>query len=228
MLEQNRVLENGPGYDDSEIASKRRPRYRGLTERSFGLLLSFLSLEPEIAAKNYELIRRNLVRYFQLRGCCSAEDLADEAFDAVADKLARGQEIHAEDPCRYFYGVARNILKAYQRRQERRVGSLDCLLPGHLAWREPIESSQYGPEIQQTHSQLETLMDCVDELPESSRELILGYYARRGIAKREYRKALADRLGISVNTLRIRTHRIRMDLRRRHLSRLKHAEDRCF
>jgi len=124
--------------------------------------------------------------------------------------------------------VARNVVKEYHRRRERRITSLDCVLPGDLPCQGPIESSRYRSEMQQAEMQMETLLKCVDELPESSRELILGYYARRGIAKIENRKALADRLGISLNTLRIRACRIRMDLRRRHLGHLACDENRQF
>jgi DNA-directed RNA polymerase specialized sigma24 family protein len=59
---------------------------------------------------------------------------------------------------------------------------------------------------------LECLERCVQELKPPQRELIVEYYADTGRRKIERRRALARRLGISMNALAIRACRIREGL----------------
>ena len=53
---------------------------------------------------------------------------------------------------------------------------------------------------------------CLDHLPASTRELVLEYYRHEKRAKIDHHMALAQRLGIAVNALRIRAHRVRKHL----------------
>jgi DNA-directed RNA polymerase specialized sigma24 family protein len=50
------------------------------------------------------------------------------------------------------------------------------------------------------------------KLSDESRELIVAYYREQQRAKIKLRKELAERLGIPLNALRIRAHRIRAKL----------------
>ena len=59
---------------------------------------------------------------------------------------------------------------------------------------------------------LECLERCVQELKPPQRELIVEYYVDTGRRKIERRRALARRLGISMNALAIRACRIRESL----------------
>jgi DNA-directed RNA polymerase specialized sigma24 family protein len=52
----------------------------------------------------------------------------------------------------------------------------------------------------------------MNQLTPESRELVLEYYPEEKQAKIDRRKELADRLGIAVNALRIRAHRVRASL----------------
>ncbi len=52
----------------------------------------------------------------------------------------------------------------------------------------------------------------MQSLPAENRELIIEYYQEEKRAKIDRRKNLAERLGVPLNALRIRAHRIRAKL----------------
>jgi DNA-directed RNA polymerase specialized sigma24 family protein len=54
--------------------------------------------------------------------------------------------------------------------------------------------------------------ECLERLREKERTLILDYYQEEGHAKIENHKEMAARMGIPLNALRIRVHRIRVRL----------------
>ena len=58
----------------------------------------------------------------------------------------------------------------------------------------------------------ECLQSCLQRLSPENRKLILGYYAKEKQAKIDYRRELAQRLVISVETLRVKVYRIRVSL----------------
>jgi DNA-directed RNA polymerase specialized sigma24 family protein len=58
----------------------------------------------------------------------------------------------------------------------------------------------------------ECLDQCVLQLTRNNRELVIEYYQDDKRAKIEHRKALAEKLGVAQNALRIRAHRIRQTL----------------
>jgi len=58
----------------------------------------------------------------------------------------------------------------------------------------------------------ECLEHCLEHLPSTNRQLVLEYYRQERKAKIDHRKLLAAELGIAVNALRIRAHRIRRSL----------------
>jgi DNA-directed RNA polymerase specialized sigma24 family protein len=64
----------------------------------------------------------------------------------------------------------------------------------------------------QKELEYECLERCMEKLAPGNRELMLEYYQRERQAKIDHRKQLAARLGIAVNALRIRAHRIRQSL----------------
>jgi DNA-directed RNA polymerase specialized sigma24 family protein len=65
------------------------------------------------------------------------------------------------------------------------------------------------------------LRECLGSLPKESRELIIEYYREEGRAKIDDRKALAEKLGISLNALFSRAKRIRDRLEQCLTRRLK-------
>jgi DNA-directed RNA polymerase specialized sigma24 family protein len=165
-----------------------------LTQDDFDALLGWLDPNREAAALKYETIRLRLIKIFACRGCSEAEDLADETINRVTSKLHDIQTSFTGEPARYFYGVANKIHLEYLRRKPPPV--------------------QPEPRIEYAESEMEyrCLDHCVEKLTTEHRELVLSYYQEQKHAKIEHRKVLASKLGIAVNALRIRAHRIRVTL----------------
>src|SRR5206468_762517 len=118
--------------------------------------------------------------------------------DRLARRLDAGE--HIEPLQSYCFGIARLLLFEVQRTKQHHATALDQLTRARIA-------SNTGEAV--THDLLET---CLDRLPAESRRLVLDYYQgeKRGLIER--RKALADRLGIPINALRLRASRIRLQL----------------
>jgi DNA-directed RNA polymerase specialized sigma24 family protein len=166
-----------------------------LTQESFDALLAWLDPNRDVAAKKYETIRTRLIKIFSCRGCLEAEDLADETINRVTSKLPEIHETFSGEPARYFYGVGNKIHLEYSRRKPRSM---------------PLEPAQENrDEVEREYQCLER---CLDKLTPDSRELVLEYYREEKQAKIVHRRRLAEQLGIAVNALRIRAHRIRASL----------------
>lgn len=162
-----------------------------LTQEAFDALLGWLDPNREAAALKYETVRLRLIKIFACRGCSEAEDLADETINRVTSKLPEIQPGFEGDPARYFYAVAKKILLEHSRPKATPP------LP---------QQSSDDEESELMYQRLEL---CLEKLTPGNRELVLGYYQEEKHAKIENRKALAAGLGIAVNALRIRAHRIR-------------------
>lgn len=165
-----------------------------MTQEAFDALLAWLDPERERAGKRYEDIRRRLVKIFAYRGCREPEDLADETINRVAKRVGEIAGTYSGDPSLYFYGVANKVHHESLRKK----------LPPPLP---PPEPSQ---EIELEYECLEL---CMGTLNADSRELVLQYYHGEKRARIERRRAMAERLGIPLNALRIRAHRLRVALR---------------
>jgi len=66
------------------------------------------------------------------------------------------------------------------------------------------------PGAQET--EYECLDRCMRQLTPNNRELVLQYYQQEKRDKIDHRRDLAEQLGIALNALRIRAHRIRASL----------------
>src|SRR5262249_38978943 len=150
----------------------------------------------DVAGQKYETIRLRLIKIFVCRGCVEPEDLADETINRVTGKLNEIETGYAGDPALYFYGVANKVHLEYLRRKPAPV-------------QPPMRSDT--AEIELEHHCLDR---CVGKLSPDNRSLVLEYYQDEKQAKIEHRKLLAEQLGIALNALRIRAHRLRAALHR--------------
>jgi RNA polymerase sigma factor (sigma-70 family) len=166
-----------------------------LTPANFDALLAWLHPERERAALKYEQIRLRMIRIFICRGSAIAEELADRTFDRVMRKLPDFVGYYSGDPALYFYGVAKNIFRESLRDETTNV------LPS------PKQSPTEDDAVE-----YDCLDKCMDELPPESRRLVLSYYEETRQKKIDSRKRLAEELGIDLNALRIRVHRLRVRL----------------
>jgi DNA-directed RNA polymerase specialized sigma24 family protein len=179
-----------------------------LTQDAFDKLLKWLDSDRDRAGRKYETIRLRLIKIFTCRGCSEAEDLADETINRVAAKLDTLEWEGDGDRARYFYAVAQKVYLEHLRNSKNRHGGIpfDCADETSVVI---IKSDT--DEIESEYACLER---CLENLPINNRRLVLEYYHQERKAKIDHRKMLADELGIAVNALRIRAHRIRLTLER--------------
>lgn len=169
-----------------------------LTEQSLAGFLSVLDEDPERAGEQYETIRRKLVKFFEWRGSTTSAELADETLNRLMRKIDEGEAIR--NLSAYVGGMARLVwLEALKEQKRERSAFEDLRAP-----------SQHPS---QTDSQRVECFDlCLEGLLPENRALILDYYREERSGKIELRKQLAEKLGTPLNALRIRAHRIRMQL----------------
>jgi len=168
-----------------------------LTPESFDKLLIAFGGDRERGGEKYLEIRNNLTRFFEWRGCSFPEDHADETINRIAKKIDEGEEIL--NPSGYAMGVARLLLLEIIKSRQREQSALTEMGTATEAY-EPADDGE---------SRLECLQKCLQTLSTDNRELILQYYQGEKSEKIQNRKKLLDRLGIPVNTLRMRALRLR-------------------
>ena len=169
------------------------------TQEAFDKLLEWLGPDREQAGKKYQKIHARLIVIFSNHGCGDPEQLADETIDRVIGKIDWLLENYVGEPSRYFYGVARNILKEDLKRR---------IIQEKL---DP-DTEQIEPDTDQTR--YDCLDKCMAELPEQNQSVILAYYEGYGIAKIRRRKQLAQERGMTVTALRLRVFHMREQLSR--------------
>jgi DNA-directed RNA polymerase specialized sigma24 family protein len=170
-----------------------------LTQAAFDGFLARLDGDRDKAGEKYEYIRLKLLKYFQWCGSDEPDVDADETINRVTRRIYEGQNIY--NLTGYLHGVAKLVhAESLKRRNRRRVfeGSL-------------IELPSIGSKVEVANSQ-ECLERCLARLSEEDREAIIEYYRYKKTEKIDCRKRLAARLGISLNTLRVKMHRQRANL----------------
>jgi DNA-directed RNA polymerase specialized sigma24 family protein len=184
--------------DSTDTPEGPAPRRKwALTQEAFDKLLASFGEDRQSAGEKYLEIRGNLVRFFEWRGCPFPEDHADETINRVAKKLVEGEEIR--NPSGYCMGVARMLLLEINKERAKQQQAF-----GEMA-SSPVATS----DASESEGHIECLQACLQNLSADNRELIIQYYQGEKGAKIENRKRLVERLGIPVNTLRMRALRLR-------------------
>lgn len=180
-----------------------------LDQETFDRLLAKLDSNINLAGEKYEYVRNGIVKYFECRGCAPAIDLADETINRVARKLSEGVEVRDDRFLNYIYGVARNVLHEHLRSPYRKQTPIESLLPDKHPSENPRELVERARERTEKERLLACLDECAERLPPETRRMILSYYDGKERARIDNRRRLAEGLGIPMNSLRIRIHRIR-------------------
>ena len=168
-----------------------------LTPEAFDNLLAAFDSDRDNAAKKYLEIRSNLVRFFEWRGCPFPEDHADETFNRVARKIAEGEEI--QKPAGYVMGVARLLVLETIKSVSKQRGALG----------EYQQTHSEMADVPDSEARIDCLQKCLQQLSSDNRELIIQYYQGDKREKIENRRKLGERLGVAINTLRMRAQRLR-------------------
>jgi DNA-directed RNA polymerase specialized sigma24 family protein len=170
-------------------------------EAAFQRLLQWLDQGEDSQGERYLEIRDRLVRYFSRRNCSRPDDLADATLDRVARRLDEAGSIDDIVPARYCYIVARFVLLESLRQGKRQP---------ELRWARDAEPP--APAIDDTAEERDRALACMERCLEActpaERELILEYYGGESGAPAQ-RRRLAERLGLTANSLAIRACRIR-------------------
>jgi len=177
-----------------------------LTQDAFNSLLDWLDADRDRAGSKYEAIRLRLIKIFTCRGCPVAEELADETINRVTARVLDVASDYQGDPAHYFYGVSHKVHQEYLRKLPAQQINLET-----DAANSSIATASLADDIE---SEYQCLEGCLDHLPTENRDLVVQYYQQERQAKIEHRKRLAQEFGIAVNALRIRAHRIRLELQR--------------
>lgn len=175
-----------------------------ITATAFEQLLFCLDSNQEIAAEKYELLRQKLVKCIAWKGCpeTEADTLADTVLDRVAAKLAQGERVQNLNA--YACEVLRFVwLEHIRRRKE--ITTDDGEMPETAV--EPDIEILKDPDLR-----MRCLRKCLVEVvpDERDRTLIVGYYdTEAGEKNKEIRRSLAEKLGLTATTLKVKACRIR-------------------
>lgn len=183
--------------------TSRRERGWALSADSFNRLLEGLHPDRDQAGYEYEHLRRVLVTFFDWRGCAFPEELADETFNRVARRMEEGELIRNLPD--YCYGVARRLaleILPKQSKQEDEPPEFE-----HLS--APVEDLEERRSREQLY---ECFEHCLKQLSPENQELVIQYYQTEKRAKIDNRIALANKMGVSLNVLRVRVYRLRATL----------------
>lgn len=177
-------------------------RDSAIPPESFEEILAWFNPDRDVAANMYVQLRHDLTKLFMWGGCADPEGMTDETIDRVARKVHEVRPTYEGDPRLYFRAVANNLIKENFKKIKTHV-SLDGV---DLPEPQTISNSEPTADIE------ECLQSCLGKLGKDKRTMILDYYAKEKQAKIDHRHKLAQRFGISVETLRVRVFRIRESL----------------
>jgi len=188
--------EPSQSIDDSSAPGKWVP-----TPEALEKLLASFSEDHDEAVSRYELARSKLIRYFERRAAIvSPERFADEALDRAMRRIDQGKTI--ANLMAYLYKIASNIVFEQLKEQEMMRQAVN-----------ELPTSISSPIVDDKDDLRQDCFDkCLERLPEKDRTLILDYYQEEGHEKIKHHREMAARLGIPLNALRIRIHRIRVRL----------------
>jgi DNA-directed RNA polymerase specialized sigma24 family protein len=176
-----------------------------LTPGAFEKLLDTLSEDRQQAGEMYVRLRLKTIKFLEWRGCATPDVVADETLDRVARHLAEGKPVRNLPA--FVLGVAAKTLG--EQRQRADHVPLDSTSDANAGADDPRQrEAQREAELLDAEL-LERQRRCLALLPPDDRAFIIEYHQGRGRERIERRRALAGRLGMRLNAVRIRAHRIR-------------------
>ena len=179
-----------------------------LNQEEFDGLLALFSEDREEAGVIYEELRNSLVRYFDTRDCRDADMLADETLSRVALKAHTFDPSRHTRPSSFVFGFASKILLEYSRDPQKMRITYDRWVQSTLS--APVESDDSESDAEN----IACLQKCLGEMSAEDRELIVSYYSKEKQEKIASRKLMAEELGIKMETLHMRVHRLRGALKK--------------
>ncbi|MEQ9498803.1 MAG: hypothetical protein RIT81_18135 [Deltaproteobacteria bacterium] len=194
--------------------SRMQTTERDIPSASWAALLEHLGASARVQAEAYERLRSRLEAFFRYRGWSDPDELVDATFDRVGAKLAAGTELTSDVP-RYALGVARfvHLEQTKARAQQDR------------ALRAAQEPTDEAAERIEHERRLAALEGCLNALSDADRRALARYHADRGQSKIDARRALAEKIGVTLNALRLRMFRLRNNLEQCVRAKLAQKQD---
>jgi DNA-directed RNA polymerase specialized sigma24 family protein len=180
-------------------------RVSSLSPDALDMLLARFHPDRDLAAADYERCRARLVKFFEWKHCEGPDHLADETLDRVALRICSGERI--DNLAAFIHGVAINVGHEHFHRPIEVPIEIEVLR--HLPVEDPRQIEKDAVAELQRSQRLERQRRCLERLRPEERDLIAAYHVGRGRERIQARRALATRVGIGLNALRIRAHRIR-------------------
>lgn len=158
-------------------------------EKLFGEFLRRVEPRCPTSEERYKQLRLKLVKFFSWKGCEDAEGLSDETISRFVKNLGE-REIATAITYSVVYAIAVNLYREYSRtkKKENRVY---------------IESDEPAPSRPED---IDCRAECLQRLPREHLMLLEDYYSGQS------RENVAQALGISINALRLKVHRLKAQL----------------
>lgn len=173
---------------------------KNLTAESYSLLLKTFSSDEEAAANAHAKLRDSLVRFFQIKGDSDPDEAADETLDRVAVKLS--ENVLIEDLTKYSFGVARFVFLERLRKTNKEKKAFENYLAENERQKFDEETDDFSP-----------FRECFESLAGDDKSILQKYFDDLPHAElNENRQKLTDKLGISLNNLRLKIFRLRRRL----------------
>ena len=165
-----------------------------LDQNIFDELFKLLEPQAPSTESRFSHCRHKLFKFFAWRRCEDPDSLADETIVRLLKNVNNGQQISAERPYSYVYGIARNVFQEYLRVRKKSTPLSDIDASANVVF----------PNTEDGCGSL-----CLQKLTPEKRELLAHYYLDVGD-----RDEMAQEQLSSINALRLRIHRIKLELRR--------------
>ena len=176
-----------------------------MTQKELEQFLQFLDVDREQAGAAYNRLRNLLVNDCAKRNHSAPDTGADTVLDRAAAKLAAGLVLERAKLEPFCKGIARLVCLEDYRRQWR--GQQAALV--HTANQQLPAQLDHDQELRQQER-------CLQILTDEERTLLQAYYQRISLGtfqeSTQERLQLARRMGVNLNTLRLRVHRLRLRL----------------
>jgi DNA-directed RNA polymerase specialized sigma24 family protein len=178
-----------------------------LSQENLDRILTRLDPDPVRAATRFEELHDRLEKFFSSHCCQDSASLADRTLNRAARKL-RVEPVR--NLTEFVMGIAKNVIKE------------SWAIPERTSFKDgltPPESSQPVRQMQSSAAPaddrelwLDALEDCLRELPNEKRILVLSFHNFGGEKLHKVRKFLATQKGVSPGALRTEVCRLRDDL----------------
>jgi RNA polymerase sigma factor (sigma-70 family) len=170
-------------------------------------LLRLFDQDRDWAGEKYEHLRRKLIKFFEWNSCFPSEDLADETFNRLGQKIGK-EDIR--DVVGFAWGIAKNVRREARKKAGKTVYIAD-LVRTECPLYAPNRTEDEMHEKMQLERRYNCLYLCLHRMLKRDRELFIAYHNVEGESL-HYRQELAKRLGLTIGTLRVRVNRLRSQL----------------